>query len=152
MSTPKKTTADPEEIGCCDYPPQEVRRSLPDYAADTLAATPPVMPTEAGLTSPVVTTANFTADPRMEKALRIALEKSFEDPDATGTSAVLSALAPREKQTLLLAAQGLSNKEIAQSLNLRPITVAKALSRAYRKLGAQNRAEAVHKLLSLHEE
>ncbi len=59
------------------------------------------------------------------------------------------ALAPREMEVLELAADGASNPQIARSLNLRTVTVAKALSRAYRKLGARNRADAVHKWMLL---
>ncbi|MCL1939749.1 MAG: LuxR C-terminal-related transcriptional regulator [Desulfovibrionaceae bacterium] len=58
-------------------------------------------------------------------------------------------LAPREMEVLERAASGESNPQIAHSLNLQTITVAKALSRAYRKLGARNRTDAVHKWLLL---
>lgn len=54
-------------------------------------------------------------------------------------------LAPREREVIELAASGKSNAEIASSLQLQVITVGKALTRAYRKLGAKNRSEAVHK-------
>jgi DNA-binding CsgD family transcriptional regulator len=67
---------------------------------------------------------------------------------ALGINAVCS-LAPREMEVLELAADGASNPQIARSLNLRTVTVAKALSRVYRKLGARNRADAVHKWMLL---
>jgi DNA-binding CsgD family transcriptional regulator len=147
-----------QEIGYCEYPPQETRRSLPDYGQRAPAAAPPVTPAGAGRDSPVVTTAQFTADPRLEKALLAVLNSGAGegegdgDGESGGSSSGLPALARRERQTLLLAAKGLSNEEIAQSLHVRPITVAKALSRAYRKLGAQNRAEAVRNYLLSREE
>jgi DNA-binding CsgD family transcriptional regulator len=150
MDTPKKEDAALQKIGYCDYPPQETRRSLPDYGQGVPAAAPPVTPAGAGQDSPVVTTAHFTADPRLEKALLAVLNSGAGE--SGGRSSGLPALARRERQTLLLAAQGLSNEEIAQSLHLRPITVVKALSRVYRKLGARNRAEAVHKYLPTREE
>ena len=147
MDTPEKEAATLREIGYCEYPPQETRRSLPDYGQGAPAAAPPVTPAGAGRDSPVVTTAQFTADPRLEKALLAVLNSGAGEGESGGRSSGLPALARRERQTLLLAAKGLSNEEIAQSLHVRPITVAKALSRAYRKLGAQNRAEAVRNYL-----
>lgn len=58
---------------------------------------------------------------------------------ASGSGALL---APREREALELAMQGLSNAAIAEALGIQPITVARALSRAYSKLGAKNRTEA----------
>lgn len=58
-------------------------------------------------------------------------------------------LAPREMEVLELAAKGESNPQIARDLNLQTVTVAKALSRAYRKLDAKNRTEAVQKWMLL---
>lgn len=54
-------------------------------------------------------------------------------------------LAPREIDVIEMAAQGLNNAEIADELQLKTVTVTKALSRAYRKLKAKNRTEAVRK-------
>lgn len=59
-------------------------------------------------------------------------------------------LAPREMQVLELAAYGKSNADIAEELDLQIVTVAKALSRAYRKLNAKNRTDAVHKWVLLY--
>ncbi len=58
-------------------------------------------------------------------------------------------LSPREMEILELAAQGQSNAQIAEYLSVQIVTVGKALSRAYRKLEAKNRAEAVHKWIFL---
>lgn len=60
-------------------------------------------------------------------------------------------LAPRELEVIELAAEGRSNAEIAERLELQVITVGKALTRAYRKLGAKNRSEAVHKWMLLRD-
>jgi DNA-binding CsgD family transcriptional regulator len=147
MDTPKKGTASLQKIGYCDYPPQETHSSLPEYDQGAPAAPPPVTPAGAGRASPLVTTAHFTADPRLEKALLAALSRDDEEEAADGKNSPFPPLARRERQTLLLAARGMSNGEIAQTLRLRPITVAMALSRAYRKLGAHIRAEAVRKYL-----
>ncbi len=51
-------------------------------------------------------------------------------------------LTPRERDTLRLAEEGLSNKEIARRLDLSPGTVRNYLSDAAGKLGAGNRIEA----------
>ena len=133
-----------KNMGYCEYPPQEMRRSLPDYEQGAPAEVPLVVPTDAGLSSPVVTTMNFIVDPQLEKALRAALGRHEDEEKPALSSPPLS---PRERQTLLLVAQGLSNEEIARQLGLRLITVGKTLTRVYRKLGAQNRAEAVRRYL-----
>lgn len=79
-----------------------------------------------------------------------ALADFLRDHLAVGADAA-GALAPREMEVLELAADGASNPQIAKNLNLQTITVAKALSRAYRKLGAKNRADAVHKWMLLRD-
>ena len=58
-------------------------------------------------------------------------------------------LSPREMEVLELAATGESNPGIARLLTLQTITVAQTLSRAYRKLGAKNRSDAVRKWMLL---
>jgi DNA-binding NarL/FixJ family response regulator len=56
-------------------------------------------------------------------------------------------LTERESQTLVLASEGLTNPQIATALYVGKETVKTHLSRAYTKLGARNRAEAVRFLL-----
>lgn len=51
-------------------------------------------------------------------------------------------LAARETQCLQLLSRGLTNREIAQHLNLSPETVKTVLSRSYAKIGVRNRAQA----------
>lgn len=51
-------------------------------------------------------------------------------------------LAARETQCLQLLARGLTNREIANHLNLSPETVKTVLSRSYVKIGVRNRAQA----------
>lgn len=53
------------------------------------------------------------------------------------------ALSPREKQTIRLAAQGLSTKQISWQLGLADATIVMHLQSAGRKLGARNRVHAV---------
>jgi DNA-binding NarL/FixJ family response regulator len=59
-----------------------------------------------------------------------------------------SSLSDREAEILLLAARGLSNREIAESLHLSETTVKRHLSNVYEKLGVSTRAEASRKALS----
>lgn len=71
----------------------------------------------------------------------------LESRTGQGSAAPSVMLAPRERQVLELAASGKSNIAIAEALGIKPVTVTKALSRAYAKLGAKNRSEAVSRWL-----
>lgn len=53
------------------------------------------------------------------------------------------ALTHRQQEIVQLAAQGASNKEIAQTLGITPHTVKNHLAQIFEKLGAVNRAQAV---------
>ncbi len=57
-------------------------------------------------------------------------------------------LSPRELQTLLLIARGLSNRQIAQVLKLSEATVKRHLANLYPKIGVGSRGEATRKALS----
>jgi two-component system response regulator DesR len=61
---------------------------------------------------------------------------------ATAWEAGPDPLSDRERETLRLAEQGLSNKEIARRLSLSPGTVRNYLSEAASKIGGANRTEA----------
>jgi DNA-binding NarL/FixJ family response regulator len=52
-------------------------------------------------------------------------------------------LTPAELRVLELLCQGMSNKEIARSLNLAPGTIKKSVASIFQRLGARNRTEAV---------
>lgn len=56
----------------------------------------------------------------------------------------------RERTILLLVAEGLSNREIAQELYLSPTTVKWYLEQIFRKLGARRRTQAVKMASELH--
>jgi DNA-binding CsgD family transcriptional regulator/tetratricopeptide (TPR) repeat protein len=60
-------------------------------------------------------------------------------PDTTAVRAVVKELTPQQRQVIGLAAQGLSNREIAQRLFLSPRTVASHLYRSYPRLGVAGR-------------
>jgi DNA-binding NarL/FixJ family response regulator len=84
----------------------------------------------------------------------VALLAGLDDP--ADVSAVVAAgrlvlashsarpqLTGREREVLVLVAQGWTNVAIARALAVSPRTVAKHLEHAYRKLGVCNRAAAV---------
>jgi len=52
-------------------------------------------------------------------------------------------ISPREHDVLLALAAGLSNKEIAQKLDVSPNTIKTHLARLFEKLGARRRTEAI---------
>jgi DNA-binding CsgD family transcriptional regulator len=60
-----------------------------------------------------------------------------------------AALAPRETEVMRLIAAGMSNKEIARTLGLRPETVKTYLKSAFARLSVQGRVQAVLKAQSL---
>ncbi len=82
-------------------------------------------------TARVVTTAS-----RIDGILA-ALERGDEGP------LDVSALTPRQREALVLLAQGLSNQEIADLLDVAPGTVGKLLGAVFARLGVRGRAEAV---------
>jgi DNA-binding CsgD family transcriptional regulator len=53
----------------------------------------------------------------------------------------LSSLSPTERQVVLLAAEGLTNPEIAARLFVSPRTVGAHLYRSFAKLGVSNRTQ-----------
>jgi LuxR family transcriptional regulator, maltose regulon positive regulatory protein len=72
------------------------------------------------------------------------LQRGGQDRLAPASGArILSALSPRETDILTLIAEGLSNKEIARSLDIGPETVKSHLKSVFTKLGVERRAQAV---------
>ncbi|MCT4355312.1 response regulator transcription factor [Streptomyces sp. Je 1-79] len=63
--------------------------------------------------------------------------------DAPGYSERLAALTTREREVLVLVAGGHSNDEIAERLEVSPLTVKTHVNRAMAKLGARDRAQLV---------
>jgi len=64
-------------------------------------------------------------------------------PGAPGAGAGLAELTPREREVLVLVAQGLSNAEISGRLFLSPATTKTHVSRILTKVGARDRAQLV---------
>jgi len=63
--------------------------------------------------------------------------------------ALVEQLTPREREVLMLAADGLSNREIAAELEISEHTVKFHLASVFGKLGASSRTEAVRRGLEL---
>jgi pimeloyl-ACP methyl ester carboxylesterase/DNA-binding CsgD family transcriptional regulator len=65
------------------------------------------------------------------------------EPEPATSQEVFPELTPRERQALVLVAQGLSNAEIATQLVITPKTVRNYVSRIYSKLDVESRAQAI---------
>ena len=83
---------------------------------------------------------------------RQAVEYALEDPRASRENAAPAAragLTPRELEVLGLVAQGMSNREVAESLVLSKHTVHRHVTNALGKLGVSSRAAAIAKAAQL---
>ena len=69
--------------------------------------------------------------------------------EVAGMQARVELLSARQRQVMELAAAGLSNKEIARSLDIRPETVKSYLKSVFAKLGVERRAQAVSRAQTL---
>ena len=80
------------------------------------------------------------------QATRLLISRFIATPEPAQTSSsseVLSSLTARELEAVALAAQGLSNTEIAEQLFVSPLTARTHIHRAMAKLGARDRAQLV---------
>jgi len=68
-------------------------------------------------------------------------------PGAVASAAGLGALTPQQREIIELAAQGLTNREIAQRMHLSPRTVQSHLHRSFPKLGIAGRLQ-LHAVIS----
>ena len=82
-------------------------------------------------------------DPKGENVILGMPQEMIEEVE-DGSGGVLSA---REMEILLLTARGLSNRQLADSLNLSEATVKRHLANIYPKMGVASRGEAVRKAL-----
>ncbi len=83
-------------------------------------------------------------DPRGENVV-VGMPRAMLEEAGDGSGGVLSV---RELEVLLLAARGLSNRQIAERLYLAPATVRRHLSNTYQKMGVSSRSEAARMALS----
>jgi len=68
---------------------------------------------------------------------------AFLQPGQTANDSVFAALSARERQVLVLMADGLSNTDIAERLNISEKTVRNHASNLFDKLGVWSRAQAI---------
>jgi DNA-binding NarL/FixJ family response regulator len=80
------------------------------------------------------------------RLVRRLLETGRHAPQGE-SGAVTASLSAREREVLRLLAQGLTDREIAESLTISPRTVESHVSSTLHKLGARNRAEAARRYL-----
>ena len=80
-------------------------------------------------------------EPAWEKFMAAVLE--FTGQSAAQDSQAFRELSPRERETLSLLAEGLSNSEIAERLGISEKTVRNHLSHLFDKLGVWSRAQAI---------
>jgi DNA-binding NarL/FixJ family response regulator len=96
---------------------------------------------EAGIQGSIVKTADRE---QLLAVLRSVLEgRGYYDPAHPKRRDGEAALAPRERDVIRLVAAGKTNKEAARELGIGEESVKTMLERAYTKLGAHRRAEAV---------
>jgi DNA-binding NarL/FixJ family response regulator len=79
------------------------------------------------------------------KNVVVGMPREMLEEARDGSGGVLSV---REMEVLLLAARGLSNRQLADSLRLSEATVKRHLANIYPKMGVTSRGEAVRKALS----
>ena len=86
-----------------------------------------------------------SSDPNgLVSALRSVIEgRGFFDPQHPKRKEGEAPLAPRERDVIKLVAEGMTNRQVAASLGIGEETVKTLLERAYTKLGANRRADAV---------
>jgi DNA-binding NarL/FixJ family response regulator len=74
---------------------------------------------------------------------RRLIEEFAARTPAPATTPTLEELTPREREIVAVAAEGLSNEEIADRLFISPTTAKTHISRAMHKLGARDRVQLV---------
>jgi DNA-binding NarL/FixJ family response regulator len=83
-------------------------------------------------------------DPEAENVV-VGMPRGMLEKTETGANSTVSV---RELEILLLAARGLSNRQIATKLTVAEATVKRHLANTYSKMGVGSRGEAVRKALS----
>ncbi len=98
-------------------------------------------PTEIAAAIRAVVAGGAWLDPIVTRRL---IEKVNARPDQhTFIPAEMDQLTPREREVLILLAQGLSNADVAQELDIKETTVRTHLARVMAKLNAREKAQAV---------
>jgi two-component system, LuxR family, response regulator FixJ len=96
----------------------------------------------------------FSPD-RLLEAIRVAVDKAHhtlaKDQELRRLAARVNELSERQRQVMELAVKGLSNKEIAQTLQISPRTVETHRAWVMEKTGARNIAELVRLSMRLRD-
>ncbi|MCA2213508.1 response regulator [Jidongwangia harbinensis] len=74
---------------------------------------------------------------------RKLIDRYVTEPSPTGAGPGLAGLTNRERETVVLVAQGLSNEQIAARMVISPLTAKTHVNRAMAKLHARDRAQLV---------
>ena len=121
---------------------REVRQMLPDTSLIVLSASPASdyedLAREAG------------ADAYVEKSAGAALigkvlhEFLAEEPEDENAPTIPEKLSKRQKQLLVMLDRGLSNRDIAEALQISEHTVKVHLWRLFRRLNVKSRSQASH--------
>jgi DNA-binding NarL/FixJ family response regulator len=121
---------------------REIRQMLPDTSLIVLSASPASdyedLSREAGADAYVEKSAGAA---QLGKVLR---EFLAEDPEDENAPTVLEKLSKRQKQLLVMLDRGLSNRDIADQLQISEHTVKVHLWRLFRRLNVKSRSQASH--------
>ncbi|WP_421861243.1 response regulator transcription factor [Parvibaculum sp.] len=118
------------QMGCRGFIPKAMGTKAVASAIETILAGGTYLPVSEDLW-------NLTAE-------NARLHKAISNGDASDIQ-----LHTREAEVLKLMAEGMTNKEIGRALDLQEVTVKVYASRVFRKLGVQNRSQAVLKAQKL---
>jgi DNA-binding NarL/FixJ family response regulator len=110
--------------------PQYVLTSIRAGAAGFILKTTPLEELEKAIIG--VSHGNFYLDPAIARLSHLCFPAGKED-----------SLSPREREVLVLTAQGLSGKDAAARLDISERTVEAHLGAVYSKFGARNKTEAI---------
>ncbi len=121
---------------------REIRQLLPDTSLIVLSASPASdyedLAREAGADAYVEKSAGAA---QLGKVLR---EFLAEDPEDDNAPTVPEKLSKRQKQLLVMLDRGLSNRDIADQLQISEHTVKVHLWRLFRRLNVKSRSQASH--------
>jgi len=94
--------------------------------------------------SPATIADTSTSPLRLAATTAVWSQRRFVSrPLRSGSGAGLAVLTARERESVALVAQGLSNEEIAARMVISPMTAKTHVNRAMAKLGARDRAQLV---------
>lgn len=99
------------------------------------------------LIKPVLKIAAVRGDEFIGRCYKAVTAYAKAYPARGGKTGAHFGFTARELQIIEMVIKGLNNRQIAESLAVQRVTVTKALSNVYRKLGVKNRTQATSRLL-----